>query len=74
MDSDLALVIGVVLVIFSAPAIMSAFADRRPPRVAALTLVGAGILLVWAISQQPGEFVFTDIPDAFLRVIARFLS
>lgn len=74
MDPDLALVIGIVLLVFSVPSIMSAFAEGRAPRVAAFTIIAGGLLTIWAISQKPGGFDLMDIPDAFVNVIARFAS
>ena len=74
MDPDLLLVVGVVLLVFSVPSIVSAFSEGRAPRVAAFTLVAGGTLFIWAISQMPGGFNLMEIPEAFVRVIARFNS
>ncbi|WP_272009486.1 hypothetical protein [Roseovarius sp. ZX-A-9] len=70
MKTDLLLVIGIVLTIFSIPSIISAFSDGRAPRVAAVVLIAAGCLVVYAIQLHPGEFRLEDIPHAFIRVIA----
>jgi predicted membrane channel-forming protein YqfA (hemolysin III family) len=72
MNSDLILVIGVVLAIFSIPAIISALSDRRPPRVAALVLIAAGCLVVWALQKKPSGYSLTDVPHAFVRVVGQF--
>ncbi|MEO3413169.1 hypothetical protein AAFO92_00795 [Roseovarius sp. CAU 1744] len=72
MDADLALVLGIVLLVFSVPAIVSAFSEGRAPRVAALTILLGGSLTIWALSQKPGQFDIMDIPEAFVRVVARF--
>ena len=74
MDADLALVIGLILGVFSVPSILSAFADGRAPRVAAFTMIASGSLIVWAISQKPGGYDIMNIPDVFVRVLARFIS
>ncbi len=74
MDSDLALILGLVLGVFSVPSILSAFSEGRAPRVAAFTVIVSGVLLVWAISNKPGGYALADIPDVFVSVIARFIS
>lgn len=73
MTPDLILVIGIVLGVFSVPAIVSAISDRRPPRVAALVLIAAGCLVVWAIQKKPGGYSLNDVPQAFVRVIAQVI-
>ncbi len=74
MDPDLALILGLLLGTFSVPSILSAFADGRAPRVAAFTIIVSGSLIVWAISQKPGGYAIMDLPDVFVRVLARFIS
>ena len=74
MDSDLALVLGVILLVFSVPSILSAFSEGRAPRVAAFTIVLGGIMTVWALGQKPGGIDIMEIPEAFVRVVARFTS
>jgi hypothetical protein len=70
MEPDLALVIGLVIVGFSAPAIVSAVSDRRPPRTSMVTLILGGSLAVYALAQKPGGYRIGDIPETFIRVIA----
>ena len=69
MNSDQTLVIGIVLAVFSIPAIVSAMSDRRPPRVAALVLIAGGCLIIWAITLKPTGYDIADVPKAFVRVI-----
>ncbi len=71
MPPDLILVLGIVLGVFSVPAIISAVSDRRPPRVAAVVLIVAGCLVVWAIQEKPGGYSLRDVPNAFVSVIAQ---
>ncbi|WP_324751919.1 hypothetical protein [Roseovarius sp. Pro17] len=72
MTSDQILVLGVVLGIFSIPAIVSALSERRPPRVAALVLITAGCLVIWAVQKKPSGYSLTDVPKAFVRVVGQF--
>ncbi len=74
MDSDLALVIGLVLGVFAVPSIVSAFSEGRAPRVAAFTIIAAGSLMVWAINKKPGGYSINEVPNTFVSVVARFLG
>jgi predicted membrane channel-forming protein YqfA (hemolysin III family) len=73
MDSDLILVTGVVIGVFAVPAIISAISDRRTPRVAALVLIAAGCMVVWAIQSKSAGYSITDVPNAFVRVVGKYI-
>lgn len=73
MNSDLILVIGIVLAALSLPAMLSAISDRRSPRAAALVAVVSGCLIVWAVQSRPGGYTLNDIPRAFVQVVADLL-
>ncbi len=68
---DLCLVVGLVLVAFAVPAIFGAIADRRRPRVATVLVVAGGGLILYALNRQ--TYALTDIPAAFVRVLAYFV-
>ncbi|SHI83347.1 hypothetical protein [Wenxinia saemankumensis] len=72
MDADLYLTIGLILLVFSLPAIASALTDGRPPRLASLVLLIGGTLLVVALTTKPGGYTFGEIPDVLFRVIGRY--
>jgi hypothetical protein len=74
MDTDLMFVIGAVVFALSIPSIISAFADGRPPRVAAIALLVGGVLVVMALRRMPGGLEIADVPHIFLRVIGRLLN
>lgn len=74
MDFDLALVIGLIVGVFSLPAIVSAVADQRRPRVAGIALIVSGGLVVWAVSQKPGGYAINEIPDVIVKVVARYIG
>lgn len=74
MDSDLLLVIGLIVAVFAIPAIVSAFADGRPPRAAAVAVVIGGALVLSALVIRPGGYTPAQIPEAILRVVARVLN
>ena len=74
MDPDLSLVIGLVLIVLSIPSIMAAFSEGHAPRVASIVVIAGGALVVWAMTAKPGGYSIMDIPDVFLRVVARYLT
>ncbi len=74
MDPDLIFVIGLVLGVFSIPSILSAISDGHAPRVAAFTVIAAGVMVFWAISNKPGGYDIYEIPNVFVQVVARYLT
>lgn len=73
MDADLILSIGLFLGFLAIPAIVGAWADGRPPRVAALVVVIAGGMIVFALTQKPGGYTLEEIPGVFISVVSRVL-
>lgn len=73
MDPDTFLVLGLVVAGFSIPSILSALSDGRAPRASALTILIAGGLILYAVQTQPGGYTLQQIPDVFVRVLARFV-
>ena len=73
MDTDLALIIGLVLAGFTVPSIMSALSDRRAPRASMVTILIAGGLILYAAVSKPGGYQISEIPDVFFGVLARYL-
>ena len=73
MDSDLALVLGLVVAALSIPSVLSALSDRRAPRASALTILIAGALILYAVQTHPGGYALGDVPDVFVHVVARYM-
>ncbi|MEM9579411.1 MAG: hypothetical protein AAF891_01890 [Pseudomonadota bacterium] len=74
MDHDLALVIGLVVSVFSVPAMVSAFSEGRVPRVAAIAILIGGGLAAWAITGKPGGYTMEQIPEVFVQVVRDLLK
>jgi len=74
MDWDLAYVIGIVLVAFAIPAIISALSDGRAPRTAAIAIMLGGGLVVLAIFNKPGSYSVASTPETFVQVVGRYLN
>ncbi len=72
MNSDLYLVIGIVLGVLAVPSMLSALNDGRAPRAASILVLIAGALIVLAFTKKPGGYEVQDIPNAFFRVIGQF--
>jgi hypothetical protein len=73
LDTDLALVVGIVIAALAVPSILSAITDKRAPRASAITVLIAGGLIVFAVQGKPGGYTMQEIPDVFVNVIARFM-
>ncbi len=73
LDPDICMAVGIVLAVLSVPSMLSAFIDRRAPRVATFTVIVAGCLIVYAIQSNPGVYSIQDIPNVFIRVAAQFI-
>lgn len=70
MESDLLLVIGIIVTILAFPSLLNAFSTGRPPKTAALLLIVGGGLITWAVIQKPNAYTFEQLPDVFTRVVA----
>ncbi|NSY38968.1 hypothetical protein [Leisingera sp. ANG59] len=73
MDTDLALILGLIIAGFTVPSVMSALSERRPPRASVLTILIAIGLVTYAVLMKPGGYSVEEIPDVFFRVVGRFL-
>lgn len=73
MDPDTTLVVGMVLAVLSIPAIVSALSEAKAPRIAAIVLIIAGGLMVYAINSKDGGYRIEDVPRVVFTVIARVL-
>jgi len=73
MNTDLYLVIGLVIGALSIPSLLGAFAESRWPRAGAILLLISGVLVVVAVTQKPSGYTFAEIPHVFVRVIGSFL-
>lgn len=74
MDTDLALIIGVIIGALAVPAIVSAFSESRAPRAAAIAVLVAGGLIVFAVTSHPGGYALAELPDVFFRVVGRYVN
>ena len=73
MDADLLFITGIVLAVLSVPSILSAFSEARAPRVAAFTIIASGVMIFFAVRNNPELWAIEQVPEAFVRVVARYI-
>jgi hypothetical protein len=71
MDTDLALILGIVLGGLSIPSILSALSETHPPRVSSVFLLAGVGLIAYAMIFHPGGYRLEQIPDVFFSVLGR---
>ena len=70
MYTDVALVIGIVLIAVAIPAALNGWTEGHFPRFsAASAVIGLG-LVAYALTQRPTGYDFADVSMAFVRVFA----
>ena len=74
MDTDLFLVIGIIITVLAVPSVVGAFSESRPPRAGAIMFLIGGTLIALALTQGTIRYSVPDIPDVFTRVISRYLN
>ncbi|MBM2323072.1 MULTISPECIES: hypothetical protein [Marivita] len=72
MEPDTLFVVGLALGVLSIPAVVSSVSRGERPRIATITLMIAGTMLVWAISNKPGGYSIEAIPAMVKRVLQGF--
>ncbi|WP_292285194.1 hypothetical protein [Marivita sp.] len=69
MNADTFFVIGLALGVLSIPAVVSAISNGDRPRIATITLMIAGGMIVYAITNKPGGYPIESIPRVVSSVI-----
>ncbi|WP_425041262.1 hypothetical protein [Primorskyibacter sp. S187A] len=73
MDTDLALIIGICVCALAVPGVISAITESRAPRAAAIAFLVGGGLVLFAVTQHPGGYSLSELPDVFFEVVARYI-
>lgn len=73
MDTDLALIMGILVAGFSLPSLASSISEGRAPRMAMILILIAGALILYALTVKPGGYTLKKLPDVFFGVVARFM-
>ncbi len=73
MTPDISLALGLLIFVFTIPAIFSAVVDGRVPRAPALMAAIGGVFITWAILQKPGGYTLEEIPQVLMGVLAQLI-
>ena len=73
MDSDLIMVIGLVVLMLSIPSAVSAFAEGRAPWTALVVVIIGGAIFGWGWQHHPEDMTVADVPHVIYRVLARVI-
>lgn len=74
MDPDLALTVGLALLVLSFPTLISAWVDGRLSRPGTIMLAAAAGAIGWAVYAQPKGYALESIPDVVIGVVARLIN
>lgn len=74
MLTDYLLTIGLVIALFSIPAMLSAYADQRAPRMSMAAFILAVATIAFAYARHPGGYSPADVPNVVVSVIADVLN
>lgn len=74
METDLALTVGILLLVFALPSLLSAWIENRAPRLGAVMIIGAGGLIVYALVTRPGGYSFNEVPGILVNVLGGFFD
>ncbi|TNF65157.1 MAG: hypothetical protein EP307_00360 [Rhodobacteraceae bacterium] len=74
MDTDLALIVGLILGAFSLIGAVGAITEGRAARATALSFLIAGSLVLYALEMKPGGYELEEVPEVFFRIVGRILG
>ena len=74
MDTDLFLVIGIVIFVLAIPSLLSAWVEGRVPRTGSAMVFISGALVVTALTRHASGYSFAEIPGVFFSVIGRYIN
>lgn len=74
MDTDLVLTLGIVLLVFTVPLLLSAWVEGRVPRLGSVFLAASFTMILVAVSSRPGGYAFNEIPGIMLSVVSRAVN
>lgn len=74
MDLDLIFVGGLLLALFSIPALVSALSDRRWPTFALVLAVAGGLGIAYAMQEDQSRYTIANIDDVVVEVLGRILN
>ncbi|MGR3490998.1 MAG: hypothetical protein ACU0DW_02985 [Shimia sp.] len=73
IDYDLFLVIGGILAVLCVPSALSAWVDERRPIATLVTVLIAGGMILYALTQNPEGYAWADMPEVIAGVVGRYI-
>ncbi|NKW91294.1 hypothetical protein HGD87_02000 [Rhodobacteraceae bacterium R_SAG9] len=70
MATDYLITVGLVVGLFSIPAMLAAYADNRFPRNAMAAFILSAAAITVAFILNPARYSVADLPNVVIRVIA----
>ncbi len=74
MTTDYLITIGLLVGVFSIPAMIAAYADDRFPRAPMAAFVLSAAVITIAILLNPARYSFAELPNVVVRVIANVIN
>lgn len=74
MNTDYILAAGLLVAVFSIPAMLSAYADNRPPRASMAAFILSLATVALAYILHPGGYSLADVPNVVVRVVADIIK
>lgn len=70
MATDYLITVGLIVGLFSIPAMLAAYADNRFPRNAMAAFILSAAVITVAFILNPARYSVADLPNVVIRVIA----
>ncbi len=74
IDTDLFVVVGLMVAALSLPSALSAFVDERRPYVALLVIALGAIMVGLGIYAAQGNYSLARVPHSFVEILARMIN
>ena len=74
MDTDLFLILGLIVCALAIPSLLSAWVEGRVPRAGAIMVLIGGVLVVVALNQHGRGYTFAELPNVFFSVLGRYIN
>ncbi len=74
VDPDLFLTIGIILGVLTIPSLLSAWTDGRVPRLGAIMVFAAVIMVAVAAKNKPTGYKISDVPTIMMNVAGRYIN
>ncbi|MEM9707818.1 MAG: hypothetical protein AAF871_03440 [Pseudomonadota bacterium] len=68
MDSDIVLVVGILIGALAFPSLIGSFSGGRSPRNAIIMGFIGGALIVTAVAMRPGGYSINEVPQIIIQL------